>query len=79
MGTGYTQLALDRVHQAFTVIHGQISEQTMNQPLNKSYQWIFLVPLKGGRDSITPQQATYKWYISGIYCQLGDYMPPTTF
>ena len=19
------------------------------------------------------------WYISGIYCQLGDYMPPTTF
>ena len=21
----------------------------------------------------------YKWYISGIYCQLGDYMPPTTF
>ena len=23
--------------------------------------------------------ARYKWYISGIYCQLGDYMPPTTF
>ena len=21
----------------------------------------------------------YKWYISGIYCQLGGYMPPTTF
>ena len=21
----------------------------------------------------------YKWYISGIYCQLGDYMVPTTY
>ena len=21
----------------------------------------------------------FKWYIGGIYCQLGDYMPPTTF
>ena len=26
-----------------------------------------------------PRKAIYKWYISGIYCQLGDYMPPTTF
>ena len=42
------------------------------------YQWIFQVPVKGGRDYITPQKAIYKWYISGIYCQLGDYMPPTT-
>ena len=41
-------------------------------------QWIFQVPVKGGRDYITPQKATYKWYISAIYCQLGDYMPPTT-
>ena len=41
-------------------------------------QWLFLVPLKGGRDYITPQKAIYKWYISGIYCQLGDYMLPTT-
>ena len=39
-------------------------------------QWLFLVPLKGGRLHITPQLAIYKWYISGIYCQLGDYMPP---
>ena len=44
-----------------------------------SYQWLFLVPLNDGRDYITPQKAIYKWYISGIYCQLGDYMPPTTF
>ena len=42
-------------------------------------QWLFLVPLKGGRWHIIPQKAIYKWYISGIYCQLGDYMPPTTF
>ena len=37
-----------------------------------------LVPLQGGRDYITPQKAIYiyKWYIGGIYCQLGDYMPP---
>ena len=42
-------------------------------------QWFFQVPLEGGRDYITPQKAIYKWYISGIYCQLGDYMPPTTF
>ena len=51
------------------------------------YQWIFQVPVKivkGGRDYITPQKAIYKygsisiykWYINGIYCQLGDYMPP---
>ena len=42
-------------------------------------QWLTLVPLKGGRDYITPQKAIYKWYISGIYCQLGDYIIPTTF
>ena len=27
---------------------------------------------------ITPEGKDYKWYISGIYCQLGDYMPPTS-
>ena len=44
-------------------------------------QWIFQVPLKGGIGSIfdPPEGKDYKWYISGIYCQLGDYMPPTTF
>ena len=34
------------------------------------YQWLFLVPLKGGRDYITPQKAIYKWYIlpiGGLY------------
>ena len=42
------------------------------------FQWIFQVPVKGGRVYITPQEAIYKWYISGIYCQLGDYILPTT-
>ena len=41
-------------------------------------QWIILVI--GGRDYITPQKGKdYTWYISGIYCQLGDYiyyLPP---
>ena len=33
-------------------------------------QWLFLVPIKGGRDYITPQKAIYKWYIlpiGGLY------------
>ncbi len=38
------------------------------------FQWLFLVPLKGGRDYITPQKAIYKWYISGMHC----YLPPFT-
>ena len=38
-------------------------------------QWSFLVPLIiiGRRYHIITQSAIYKWYISGIYCQLGDY------
>ena len=49
-------------------------------------QWSFLVPLIGGRWYIyiyyiynPPIGKDYKWYISGIYCQLGDYMVPTTY
>ena len=33
-------------------------------------QWLFLVPLKGGREYITTQKAIYKWYIlpiGGLY------------
>ncbi len=41
-------------------------------------QWIFQVPVKDGRDYIAHPKAIYKWYISGIYCELGGYMPPTT-
>ena len=46
------------------------------------FQWLFLVPLKGGRDYITPQKAIYKWYIlpiGGLYATyhlLGE--PETT-
>ena len=43
------------------------------------YQWSFPVPLIGGRYHIITQLAIYKWYISGIYCQLGDYISPTTY
>ena len=40
------------------------------------HQWLFLVPLIGGRWYIITQLAIYKWYISGIYCQLGTYISP---
>ena len=43
------------------------------------YQWLFLVPLKGGRWHIIPQLAVYTTYIPLIYCLLGGYMLPTTF
>ena len=39
-------------------------------------QWLFLVPLIGGRWFVITQLAIYNWYISGIYCQLVDYMVP---
>ena len=42
-------------------------------------QWLFLVPLKGGRDYIIPQLAVYTTYIPLIYCLLGGYIIPTTF
>ena len=42
-------------------------------------QWLFLVPLKGGRWHIIPQLAVYTTYISLVYCLLGGYMLPTTF
>ena len=49
-------------------------------------QWIILVLLKGGTDDITPWKAIHTWYIRGIhtwyirgmYCQLGEYILPTT-
>ena len=43
----------------------------MVSPEGGKSQWSFLVPLIGGRGYIITQLAIYKWYISGIYCQLG--------
>ena len=43
------------------------------------FQWLFLVPLKGGRWHIIPQLAVYTTYIPLIYCLLGGYIIPTTF
>ena len=43
------------------------------------HQWSFLVPLIGGRWYIITQLAEYTTYIPLIYCQLGDYMVPTTY
>ena len=45
----------------------------------RTIQWLFLVPLKGGRWHIIPQLAVYTTYIPLIYCLLGGYMLPTTF
>ena len=42
-------------------------------------QWLILVPLIGGRYHIISQLAAYTTYIPLIYCQLGDYMLPTTY
>ena len=43
------------------------------------FQWLFLVPLKGGRWHIIPQLAVYTTYIPLIYWLLGGYMLPTIF
>ena len=42
-------------------------------------QWLFLVPVKGGRWHIIPQLAIYTTYIPLIYCLLWGYMLPTIF
>ena len=42
-------------------------------------QWLFLCPLIGGRWYIIIQLAVFTTYIPLIYCQLGDYMLPTTY
>ena len=39
------------------------------------FQWIFQVPVKGGRDYITPQKAIYKWYILPIGGLYATYHP----
>ena len=39
-------------------------------------QWIFQVPVKGGRDYLTPYKAIYKWYLCYRSHLLGE--PETT-
>ena len=46
--------------------------------VSSSFQWLFLVPLKGGRWHIIPGLAVYTTYIPLIYCLVGGYMLPTT-
>ena len=41
------------------------------------FQWIFQVPVKGGRWHIIPQLAVYTIYIPLIYCLLAGYIIPT--
>ena len=51
----------------FMVINPMVEKSVKKITFN---QWLFLVPLKGGRDYITPQKAIYKWYIlpiGGLY------------
>ena len=48
-------------------------------PLTSQHQKLFLVPLIGGRWYIITQLAVYTTYIPLIYCQLDDYILPTTY
>ena len=44
-----------------------------------TFYMIILVLVVGGRDYTTPAKGKdYTWYISGIKCQLGDYILSTT-
>ena len=58
--------------------NGKVSIVLKPRPGGDKSMVVMLVPLKGGigRDYITRQKART---ISGIYCHLVDYMPPTTF
>ena len=66
------------------VILGDVFSPAGNTPLSL-HQWLFLVPIKGGRDYITPRFGKdYKWYISGIFpanwgMDYATYLPPFTF
>ena len=52
------------------------------KPVGSIFNGLFLVLVIGGRDYINPpkqrQGKEYTWYISDIYCQLGDYILPTS-
>ena len=58
--------------------HAQIEVHEWYRSCVTPFQWIFQVPLKGGRWHIIPQLAVYTTYIPLIYCLLGGYIIPTT-
>ena len=60
--------------------HGQWWANEKRYPMMLTFlQWLFLVPLIGGRCYIVTYLAVRTTYIALIYCQLGDYMLPTTY
>ena len=58
----------DRICECNTIVFEDI------EPEKKEIQWLFLVPVQGGRWHIIPQLAVYTTYIPLIYCLLGGYM-----
>ena len=62
-------------HIGFLIRHSLEPKIFLKLPSN---QWLFLVPVKGGRWHIITQLAIYSTCIPLIYCQLGGYMLPTT-
>ena len=54
-------------------MHGMPCTQTIRIVCVFQLQWLFLVPLKGGRWHIIPQLAVYTTYIPLVYCLLGLY------
>ena len=67
-------LLLDKLPQISLVFSKMLHQASTECEIQGKYQWLFLVPLIGGRYHIVTQLAIYKWYISGIYCQFGDYI-----
>ena len=71
---------MDR-HSKYSIylIHGAFGYELLPGVVLPLCQWLFLVPLNGGRWHIIPQLAVYTTYIPLKYCLLGGYMLPTTF
>ena len=55
---------------------GGIMFGTNSMKIHKATQWVFLVPIKGGRWHIIPQLAVYTTYSP---CLLAGYIIPTTY
>ena len=67
LGKSFLVLATPKQYPIF---HPKISE--FEKPVNGCF-WF---PHRWDWQHIIPQLAVYKWYISGMYCHLGDYMVP---